>query len=91
MNVDDFNGGIVLEMLTKLGDVNVHASGIEIVVVDPNCLQREVAFENFIDMCTKKAEEFAFLSGELGHLVVDHEHLLLSIESELSNAIHGDL
>ena len=40
-------------------------------------------------MSTEKAEEFGFLSGELGDFVADEEHLLLGIESEFSDLIHG--
>ena len=80
--VDDFDGRIVLEVLAQLGDVDVHGTCVEVVVVDPNGLERIVAFENFVDVSTEKAEEFGFLSGELGDFVADEEHLLLGIESE---------
>ena len=41
--IDDFNAVIILEMLAQLGDIDIHASGIEVIVVDPNGLQRIVA------------------------------------------------
>ena len=43
VHIDDFNAVIILEMLAQLGDIDIHASGIEVIVVDPNGLQRIVA------------------------------------------------
>ena len=84
VNVDDLNGFIILQMLTQFGDVHIHASGIEIVVVNPNGLQSKVALQNIIGMSTKQAQQFGFLSCQLSLLFSDSKNLLLSIEGKLS-------
>ena len=56
VDVDDFNLRIVLQMLAKLGDVNIHRAGIEIVVVNPDGLQGEIALENLVGMAAKQGQ-----------------------------------
>ena len=36
VDVDDLNGIIILEVLAKLGDVYIHATCIEVVVINPD-------------------------------------------------------
>ena len=36
VDVDDFDGVILLQVLAQLGDIHVHAAGVEIVVINPN-------------------------------------------------------
>lgn len=36
VDIDDFDGFVIFQMLTKLGDVNIHTAGIKIVIVDPD-------------------------------------------------------
>jgi hypothetical protein len=36
VNIDNFHGRFVFEMLPEFGDVHIHTAGIEIVVVDPD-------------------------------------------------------
>ena len=67
MDVDDFNGRVVFEVLAKLGDVDVHRTGIEVVVVNPNCFECKVTFKNFVDVSAKKAKEFGLFGGEFRH------------------------
>ena len=43
MDVNDLDLRIVLQVLAQLGDVDVHRTGIEVVVVDPDGLQGKVA------------------------------------------------
>ena len=71
MDVDDLDRGIVFEVFTQFGDVNVHASCIEVVVVDPNCFQSEISFENLVYMGAKEAQPFRLFGGELRAIVVD--------------------
>ena len=65
VDVDDFNAVITLQVLTELGDVNVHSASVEVVVVNPNSLERIVTLQNLVCMCTEQAEQFAFLRGKL--------------------------
>ena len=41
-------------------------------------------------MSAEQAQQFRFLGGELGGSVVNHEHLLLGVEGEFANLVHGD-
>lgn len=90
VDIDDFDRRVILEVLAELGDVHVHRAGVEIVIVNPYGLEREVAFEYFVDVCTQQAQKFAFLCGKLGDFVIDHKHLLLCVECELADFVHRD-
>ena len=50
VNIDDFNLVIILQVLAQLGDVNVHRTSVEIVVVYPDGLQSKVALQYFVRM-----------------------------------------
>ena len=50
MDVDDLEGIVLLQVLTQLGDIDVHATSIEVVVIDPDGLQRKVALQDFVCM-----------------------------------------
>ena len=65
MNIDDFDTWIILQVLTQLGDVNVHRTCVEVIVVDPYGLQGEVTLQDFVGMSAKETEEIAFLRGQL--------------------------
>ena len=43
MNIDNLNLRIVLQVLAQLSDVDIHRAGIEVVIVDPDGFQSEVA------------------------------------------------
>ncbi len=58
VDVDDFDRRIIFEVHTPLGDIHVHASCIEVVVINPDSLKREISFENLIHMSAKEAKEF---------------------------------
>ena len=90
VDVDDFNRGIVFQMLAELGDIDVHRAGVEVIVINPDGFQRIVALEDFVHVGAQKAEKFGFLGCQLGHFVADHQHLLLGVESEFADFIHGD-
>ena len=82
VDVDDFNLVIILEVLTKLCDVNIHRTCIEVVIINPDGLQGEVTLENLICMATKQREKFVLLCCELNHLISIGKELLLCIENE---------
>ena len=84
MHIVDFNVGIALEELAQLGDIDIHAAGIEVVVVHPDGLECKVALQYIVDMYAEQGEQLAFLRGELGLLVAKYEHLSLGVEGELA-------
>ena len=52
VDIDDFNRRIVLQVLAQFGDVDIHRTGVKVIVVDPDGLESIVALEDFIDMGT---------------------------------------
>ena len=42
VNINNFNRRIFFEMFTKLCDIHIHTSSIEIIIINPNCLQSKV-------------------------------------------------
>ena len=88
--VDNLDGGVILEVLAELGDIHVHRTGVEVIVVDPDGLEREIAFEYLVDVGAEQTQQLALLGGQLGHLVVDHKHLLLGVKGELADLVHRD-
>ncbi len=56
VNVDNLNRIIFFQVLTQLSDIHVHATCIEIIVINPNSLQRKVTLQNFVGMSTKQAQ-----------------------------------
>ena len=91
MNIDDLNRRVGLEMFTELGDVHIHRTGVEVVVINPYGLESIVALQNLVNMRAEQAQQLALLCGELGHLVVDHKHLFLGVEGEAAYLVHGHL
>ena len=63
MDVDDFDGRVVFEVLAQLGDVDVHRTGIEVIVVNPDSLEGIVALEDFVDMGAQQAQQLRLLGG----------------------------
>lgn len=43
MDVDNLHSIIILEMLTQLSDIHIHATGIEIIIIYPNSLQSKIS------------------------------------------------
>ena len=39
VNIDDLHRRIFLQMFTQLRDINIHASGIKVIVISPDILQ----------------------------------------------------
>ena len=50
VDVDDLHLVIVLEVLTQLGDVHVHRTGVEVVVVDPDGAKRIITLQNLVSV-----------------------------------------
>ena len=91
MNVDDLDLGIVLQVLTQLGDIHIHRTGIEVVVVDPDGLQGEVALQDLVGVTAEQCQQLVLLRGELGLLIADDEQLLLGVEGCVAVALHSRL
>ena len=91
VDVDDLNLVVVLQVLAQLGDVNVHRACIEVVVINPDGLQRKVALQDLVGMSAEKSEKLILLGCQLGLLAIDGKQLLLCIEGELTDVIHGRL
>ena len=87
MNVDDFNRIIFFQVLTQLCDIYIHTTCIEIVVINPNSLQRKVTLQNFVGMCTKQAQQFGFFGGQFSLLLGSRQNLFLRVECKLTNLI----
>ena len=75
-------------MFAQLGDVDVHRAGVEVVVVNPDCLESVVALKDFVDVGTQQTQKLRLFGGELGNFVVNHQHLLLGVEGEAADFIH---
>ena len=88
--VVDFDGGVGREMLAELCDVDIHGACVEVVVVDPDGLEREFAQQHIVGMGAEESEEFALLGGEFGLLVADAEYLALCVELELAEFVERD-
>ena len=91
MNIDDLNLTVILEVLAQLGDIHIHGASVEVVVVDPDGLQGEVALQDLVGMTAEQGQQLVLLGGKLGLLIVDGEQLLLGIEGEATDAVHGAL
>ena len=86
VDVDDLDGGVGLEVLAELGDVDVHAACGEVGVVLPNLLEGGGAVDELVEVDAEEAEELAFLGGEaLGFLTVAGEGLVVVVEAELAD------
>ena len=89
MDVDDFYLVVILQVLAQFGDVDIHRTCVEIVVVNPYCLKGKVALQNLIGMAAEQCQQFVLLGGELCLLVADAEKLLLCVEREASEMVDG--
>ena len=91
MDVDDLNLRIVLQMLTQFGDIDIHRTCIEIVVVNPDGLQGKVALQDLISMTAEQCQQLVLLRSEFSLLVVDGQQLLLGVEGEVTDTVNGRL
>ena len=60
VDVDDLDLVVVLQVLAQLRDIDIHRSGVEVVVVDPNGLERIVALQDLVGVGADEASD----SGE---------------------------
>ena len=61
VNIDNLDRFIFFQVLTQFGDIYVHATRIEVVIVNPDSLQCKVTLQDFVGVCTKQAQQFGFL------------------------------
>ena len=61
VDVDDLDGGVIFEFLAQLGDVNVHRARVEVVVIDPDGLQGEVALQDLVHVGAQQAQQLALV------------------------------
>ena len=91
VDIDDFNLWVVLEMLAQFCDVDVHRTCVEIVVVNPDGLQSEVALQYFVSVAAEQCKQFVLLCCELCLLLADGEELLLCVEGEIADSVNRAL
>ena len=61
MDIDNLNGGVVFEIFTKFGNIDVHTAGGKVGVVLPNFLQSTGAVNELVEVNAEETEKFAFL------------------------------
>ena len=88
MDVDNLNRIIIFQVLAQFSDIHVHATRIEIVVIDPDSLQGKVALQDFVSMRTKQSQQFRFFGSQFRLFVADSQDLLLGIKRKLTNLIN---
>ena len=54
VDVYDFYLVIITQVFAQFRDVNVHGASVEIVVINPYCLQREVALEYLVGVTAQQ-------------------------------------
>ena len=87
VHVVDLHIGVILEVLAQLGDIDIHGTRIEIVVVYPDGLECQFALQHLVGMLAEEREELALLGGEFGLLITPHEELVLGVEGEGSELV----
>ena len=50
VQVHNLHRSIVFEVLAELGDVHIHAAGVEVGVVAPNDFQRKTAADGLVEV-----------------------------------------
>ena len=76
-------------MLAQFCDVDIHRTGIEIIVINPDGLQGEVTLQDLVGVAAEQGQQFVLLGGQFTLLVTDAEQLFLRVEGELSDMIEG--
>ena len=89
VDIDDLYLVVFLQMLAQLGDIHVHRTGVEIVVINPDGFQGKVALQDLIGVTAEQGQKFILLRSEFGLLLTDTEQLLLGVEGELTDMIDG--
>ncbi len=91
VDVDDLDLVVVLQVLAQLRDIDIHRPGVEVVVVDPNGLERIVALQDLVGVGAEQGQQLVLLGGELGLLLADGEQLLLGVEGEAADVVERTL
>ena len=81
VDVDNLNRIIIFQVLAQFSDIHVHATRIEIVVIDPDSLQGKVALQDFVSMRTKQSQQFRFFGSQFRLFVADSQDLLLGYQT----------
>ena len=87
VDVDDLDLVVVLQVLAQLRDIDIHRPGVEVVVVDPNGLERIVALQDLVGVGAEQGQQLVLLGGELGLLLADGEQLLQGVEGEAADVV----
>ena len=87
MHVVNLHIGVIFEVLAQLGDIDIHGTRIEVVVVYPDGLECQFALQHLVGMLAEEREELALLGGEFGLLITPHEELVLGVEGEGSELV----
>jgi len=80
VNVDNLNVWIILQVLAQLGDIDIHRTGVEVVVINPDGLECEVTLQYLVGMAAEEGEQFVLLGLEHCLLITEGEELLLCVE-----------
>ena len=91
MLIYDIDIRVFSQIFSQFGDVNVHASSIEIRVVSPNFLQDGASVNNLVRCQTEYSQQFRFLGSKFKvflfsrlRICVGH-HLTVVVEQEVGN------
>ncbi len=87
MDIDDFNRRLIFQVFTQFGNVNIHASCIKIIVINPNGFQSEVPLQNIVGIVTQQAQQLRFLGGQFHGVAIANQGLLAVIEGVFSQFI----
>jgi hypothetical protein len=87
VNVQYLNLHIFAEILAKLGDIYIHASGIEVVIVNPYRLKGKIAFQYLVTVTAEKLKELRLLCCQLMRLAFEVQQLFGDIKSEFTYSL----
>jgi hypothetical protein len=48
MDIKDLDRWILLKVLSKFGNINIHTSGIKIVVINPDGFKGKISFQDLV-------------------------------------------
>ena len=69
VNVDNLNRIVFLQMFTQFGDINIHTTCIEVIIINPDSLQGKVTLKNLVCMSTQQTQQLRFFGCQLGLLI----------------------
>ena len=73
MDIDNLDLTVLFQVLAQLGNIHIHRTGIEVVVIDPDSLQGKVTLQNLVRVATEQSQQFVLLRGEFRLLLSDTE------------------